>query len=111
MSADTAMIDALAEAIKRARVVRLVYRRQSDEVVSIHEIAPIDLRPGWTRKTASILYLWAWCFAEGKLEMHLMERVQRVIETGRTFDPALILSNWPEESWPLPETWEIQRQW
>jgi hypothetical protein len=104
-------IQSLVEAIQRKLVIRLVYRRQADEVVSIHEVAPVDIRPGWSPRTAKLLYLWGWCFAENKLEMHLVHRIEKAILTESTFDPKDVLSKWPREGWPIPETWEVPREW
>ena len=101
-------IQQLVGAITRSETVRLVYARQSDEVVSIHDIAPVDIRPGETPKTSSTLYIWAWCFAEDKPETHLLDRIHRVLATGETFELSAILARWPED-WPLPDKWAVPR--
>lgn len=104
-------MEALIRAIQEKKRVRIVYRRKADEVVSVHEVAPIDLRGGWTSRTANTLYLWAWCFAEDRLEMHLMDRLARVIPLETTFDPLAILARWPVQKWPIPESWTVPRDW
>lgn len=102
--------EAIAQAIAEAATVRLVYKHRNDETVSIHEIAPIDLRPGDTDRTARIFYLWAWCLAEDKLESHIASRILKVIPTGQSFDAAEILARWAE-SGPLPDRWVVPRTW
>jgi len=98
-------------AIESARKVRLAYRRQSDEVTSLHEIAPVDVRPGWTDRTRNNQYLWAWCYAEGKAEMHLVDRIEGAFLLESEFDPAAVLRDWRDTGWPLPDTWEVRREW
>lgn len=102
--------DRLVRAIRGQERVRLVYARQRDEVVSIHEVAPIDIRPGDTPRTAATLYVWAWCFAESKPETHLLARIQRVLDTADTFDAAAMLKAWIDH-WPLPDGWKVERSW
>jgi len=98
----------LITAIRSERRVRLSYRRQSDEVVSLHEVAPIDIRTGWSAKTSHTLYLWAFCFAEEKAEMHLLSRIIAVTVLPQNFSPSEVLRDWP---WPLPEAWTVEREW
>ena len=100
----------LVEGIVNRRRVRLAYSRQSDGVTSIHEVAPIDVQPGDTPRTADVAYLWAWCFAEAKLERHLMDRVLKAELLEQAFDPEWVLAQWPY-GWPRPNTWQIPRDW
>ena len=102
--------DEIAEAIGACRRLRLVYTRKADGVTSIHEVAPVDIRPGDTPATATNEYLWAWCFAEDKLERHLLDRVRSVEILPTRFEPAEILARWPS-GWPQPSTWRIGRTW
>jgi predicted DNA-binding transcriptional regulator YafY len=105
------LVSALVTAIQHRKRVRLAYQRKADEVVSIHEIAPVDIRIGWTPDTSGQLYVWAWCYAEDRLEMHLLDRVVRVIHLDETFDPASILHRWPRDRWPIPDDWSVPREW
>ncbi len=111
MEAEERTTAILERAIREHLCVRLVYRRKSDEVVSVHEIAPLDIREGWTEKTATTLYLWAWCFAESQAEMHVLERVIGVTLLNRVFQPPELLRRWPTDRWPLPDAWRVQRDW
>jgi predicted DNA-binding transcriptional regulator YafY len=104
-------LENLVLAIAERRRVRLVYQRQADEVTTIHEVAPMDLRPGDTQRTAHTVYLWAWCFAEDRLELHLMSRVKRADLLDGFFDPAPLLARWPEDIWPRFPTWNVPRDW
>ncbi|HEX9123545.1 MAG TPA: WYL domain-containing protein [Actinomycetota bacterium] len=104
-------LEALMRAIQGRHRVKLVYRRQLDGVTSIHEIAPLDIRGGDTSRTANTLYLWAWCFAEQEAEMHLMDRVERVLELDQVFDTDDLLARWPTRRWPLPKSWSVPRDW
>jgi predicted DNA-binding transcriptional regulator YafY len=106
--ADEDAVQKLTLAITEHRRVRLTYSRQADEVTSIHEVAPIDIRGGDTPRTKQTFYLWAWCFAEDKLERHLLDRIVRVDGLQATFDPGAIYRRWPE-GWPMPDTWNIPR--
>jgi predicted DNA-binding transcriptional regulator YafY len=101
----------LVRAIAERRRVRLAYRRQKDAVISVHEVAPIDLRPGDTLRTANTVYLWAWCFAEDRLELHILARVLRAQLLDAVFDPEPLLSRWPEDIWPRFEEWVVPRDW
>lgn len=103
-------IGLLVEAIRSAKRVRLIYRRKYDEVTSVHEIAPVDIRRGPRETTGDTPYLWAWCFAEDKLETHFLDRIERVIVLDEIFDPAQILGRWPEQ-WPRPDEWVVPREW
>lgn len=105
------VIDSLIVAIQGSRVVRLVYRRKRDDVVAIHEVAPLDMRPGFSSRTADVPYLWAWCLVEEKAETHLLDRIERVLPLDRYFDPAAVLAKWPEAAWPLPGEWLVPREW
>lgn len=100
----------IVEAIKRKRVIRLGYARNSDGVVSLHDVAPIDVRPGDTTATASRLYLWAYCLAEQRLETHIFDRVITAQPTDREFSAHFVDSVWPA-NWPRPAKWEISRDW
>ena len=91
--------------------LRLAYRRAKDDVTSVHEIAPIDIRFGDRPTTHGKRYLWAWCFATNELEMHAIDRVVRAIPLATTFDPSEILARWPRRRWPIPYDWEIPRDW
>jgi predicted DNA-binding transcriptional regulator YafY len=104
-------VTALVEAIQNCRRVRLVYRRQLDGVTSMHEVAPLDLRPGDTGRTATTIYLWAWCFAEQEAEMHLLDRVLRAQALEARFDPTEIAGAWPMKRWPIPAEWTVPRDW
>jgi hypothetical protein len=100
----------LCDAISRCQVLLLGYERQRDGIVSLHRVAPIDIRPGETAKTGDRLYLWAYCYDEAIPEMHILERVRTAKSTGEAFDPTSILDNWPEK-WPLPDSWRVSRKW
>lgn len=105
------VINQLVQAVIGAETVRLVYSNlKKAGVVSMHDVAPIDVRPGDTPRTSSTLYLWAWCFAEDKPETHLVSRIRRVSPTGNTFDGPEILDLWVAH-WPLPEGWKVPRTW
>jgi predicted DNA-binding transcriptional regulator YafY len=106
----TAFEDVIADAIQARRRLRLVYQRKADDVVSVHEVAPVDVRPGDTPRTANTTYVWAWCFAEDKLERHLLDRVLKAQKLEDGFDPEEILRRWPE-GWPRPITWAVPRDW
>ena len=84
---------------------------QRDEVTSIHEVAPLDVRAGWTERTDHLLYVWAWCYAEDKAEMHLLDRVEAVVGVAKSFDPQVVLAEWTRTAWPLPDEWEVSRDW
>lgn len=79
--------------------------------MSLHEVAPIDIRSGERRGTEKTLYLWAWCFAENELEMHVLARIEKVIELDEPFSPDHVFSMWPKDRWPVPETWAVPRDW
>lgn len=100
----------LIDAIRRHCVVRLGYSRQGDGVLSLHYVAPVDIRPGETPRTAATLYLWAYCFDESEAEMHLIERVLSATITEQVFEPADVLGRWPKK-WPLPTSWVVTRDW
>ena len=100
----------VANAIQDRIRVRLSYRRKSDGAVSVHEVAPIDIQPGDTSRTADTEYLWAWCFAEAKLERHLLDRIVWIEPLETHFDAAWILSQWPV-GWPRPAKWRLPRDW
>ena len=104
-------VEALTDAIKQHRVVRLGYSRQSDGVLSLHNVAPLDLRPGESARTANTVYLWAYCFEESRVETHILDRVRSVHRTADLFDPAEILARWPRHKWPLPAEWVVPRDW
>lgn len=104
-------MEALIRAIAGHEKCRLVYKRAKDGVTSIHEIGPVDIRRGDRTTTRDRLYLWAWCFAEGELEMHRIDRIVRVIQMGSPFDPAWVMANWPEAHWPKPDRWMVPRNW
>ena len=104
-------IEALTTGITSRRIVRLGYSRQRDGVLSLHHVAPIDIRPGDTPRTSATWYLWAYCFEEQRLEMHLLDRVRSANLTGGLFDPAEILAKWPAPDWPRPEAWIVPRSW
>ena len=100
----------LEEAITQRRIVRVAYVRQSDGVVSLHHVAPIDIRLGDTLKTSGTRYLWAWCFEEGKAETLIVDRIQRVVPTAEVFNPKAVLSSWAS-NWPMPDSWAVPRDW
>lgn len=101
----------MIDAIKSRRVVRLAYARQADGVLSLHYVAPVDVRPGDSPRMASTMYLWAYCIDEKRIEMHLLDRVRAVQLTDGSFDPDAILRAWPVERWPIPATWTVERRW
>jgi predicted DNA-binding transcriptional regulator YafY len=102
------LISAVREAIDNRRVVRLGYERSYDGVISLHFVAPIDMRGGDSRKTADNVYIWAYCFDEAKPETHLVDRVRSISATNRTFDPWQVFQAWPDD-WPLPHDWVVPR--
>ena len=105
------IVAALIDAIVNHRKVRLVYRRAKDGVTSIHEVAPVDIRGGDRSTTKDRLYLWAWCFAQRDLEMHVLDRIVNVVPGADSFDPRWLLASWPESRWPKPARWNIPRDW
>lgn len=108
MSDATGHIRNLVDAITHCRVVRLAYRRQRDEVITLHHVAPVDIRAGATERLAERIYLWAFCYDEGRLERHLLDRIVSAEATERGFQPADILRQWPE-GWLIPEEWMVPR--
>lgn len=92
-------------------VGRLAYSRQRDGILSLHHVAPIDIRAGDTPRTSETWYLWAYCYEEQCLEMHLMDRVRSAVLMERCSEPAEILRRWPEPEWPRPEVWVVPRNW
>lgn len=98
----------LVSAIQACRIVRLAYRRQRDEVVSLHYVAPVDIRV-FTDPSGDRLHLWAYCFDERRLERHLLDRVVSVVDGGDTFSPREILAKWPA-GWLLPGEWTVPRE-
>ena len=100
----------LTQAIVQRRIVRLGYARQRDEIVSLHRVAPIDIRAGETRNTANRVYLWAYCYEESLVETHLLDRIRSVTLTEDRFSPPAIFAQWPE-TWPLPDAWAVPRDW
>ena len=104
-------IETLVRAIQHCEVVRLGYSRQADGILSLHRVAPIDIRPGETPRTRQKTYLWAFCLEEGRVEMHLLDRILSVSPTDSTYEPAPILEYWPTDRWPLPEEWVVPRDW
>src|SRR5439155_37005 len=93
---------ALTEAIQNRVIVRLGYARQRDEIVSLHRVAPVDIRAGETRNTGGRAYLWAYCYEEALVETHLMGRIRSVTLTAEHFRPTAIFAQWPK-AWPIPE--------
>lgn len=107
MSTRNPITDALVAAIIDCRVVRLGYRRQRDEMISLHSVAPVDIR-WFTDPAGDRVHLWAYCFDERRLERHLLDRVVTVSDAGRPFSPREILARWPT-GWLLPEEWTVPR--
>lgn len=99
---------ALVSAIQGCRIIRLAYRRQRDEVISLHYVAPVDIRVGVTDATKGRTYLWAYCFDENRLERHLLDRIVSVTASDEAFSPREILSKWPE-GWLIPDEWTVPR--
>ncbi len=111
MDDHAAMVDLLVRAVVDETTVRLVYaNKKKAGVVGIHDVAPIDVRPGDTPATSKTLYVWAWCFAEDKPETHTLTRIRRATPTGEKFDGGRILAQWVEH-WPLPDQWVVPRSW
>jgi predicted DNA-binding transcriptional regulator YafY len=108
--ATQAVLDVLTEAIVSSRLVRLGYSRKADGVVSLHHVAPVDIRRGDTAATEDTWYLWAYCVEEARLERHLVDRIVSATGDDQSFDPRDVLRRWPE-GWPLPDEWVIPRQW
>lgn len=101
------IVPELVAAIQECRIVRLGYRRQRDEVVSLHFVAPVDIRV-FTDAAGNRIHLWAYCFDERRLERHLLDRVVSVTDSGETFSPRQILDGWPD-GWLLPDEWTVPR--
>lgn len=89
-------------------IVRLGYRRLADGVVSLHRVAPVDVRPGPSSRTAKTLYLWAFCYEESKLERHQPDQVVSVTVSEERFVPRDILAGWPQ-GWLIPKEWVVPR--
>ena len=85
------------------------YERR-DGSVSLHMVAPVDLQPGDRPSTEGKEYLWAYCFAESKAELHLTDRILTVRVLAEAFDPARVIADWPV-SWRLPASWRVSRSW
>lgn len=100
----------LTSAIRDHNNVQLAYRRL-DGSTSLHLVAPIDIRHGNTPATEAHEYLWAFCYAESRAEMHRCEGILTVRVMDTAFEPAELLSNWPVERWPLPSKWQVARRW
>lgn len=100
----------VANHIRNKRRMRVAYRRQSDEMTGIHNLAPLDVRAGDSRRTQRTLYLWAWCYSCGRAEMLLISRIDAVTTLDESFDPAEVMSRWPRDRWPLAE-WTVSRDW
>jgi predicted DNA-binding transcriptional regulator YafY len=100
----------LEAAIRDRVIIRLGYQRR-DGVISLHYVAPLDLQPGDRATTRDVTYLWAYCLDEGEAEMHRLDRVRSVTPTDDLFSPADIFERWPNDRWPLPEAWEVARDW
>lgn len=108
----TEIVGALTAAIADRRIVRLGYSRlQRGAMLTLHYIAPIDIRPGESEATRGILYLWAYCFDQSRLETHLLGRVRSVTPSDEVFDPDLIMRLWPTDRWPVPPDWVVPRDW
>lgn len=99
---------ALENAIGGCRIIRLGYVRASDGLVTLHRVAPVDIRPGDTPRFATTEYLWAFCYEESKLERHLVNRIVSVTPTPDAFDPRDLFRSWPE-GWYVPKQWVIPR--
>jgi hypothetical protein len=100
---------ALVRAIRERKKVQLGYKRL-DGSVSLHTVAPLDIRQGETAKTERSDYLWAYCFAEGRLESHILTRVLTVLVRAETFASREILALCPP-SWDAPRDWSVHRKW
>ena len=100
----------LERAIRDQIRVQIAYRR-ADGTVSLHVVAPVDIRFGETDRTRTTEYVWAFCYAEGLAEMHLCDRVLSARVLTDTFDGEALLGNWPHRKWPLPKSWTVPRQW
>lgn len=100
---------AVVGAIRSHRKLQLGYRRR-DGSLSLHTVAPVDLQMGNRAGTESTEYLWAYCFAEEKAELHACERILSVRALGESFEPADVLGRWPDR-WTLPNDWAIDRIW
>lgn len=100
----------LEQAIRGHLRVQLAYQR-IDGSVSLHVVAPVDIRFGETEATRGTEYLWAHCYAENVAEMHRCDRIisARILE--ESFDPAELVRNWPQHKWPLPVEWAVVRSW
>jgi predicted DNA-binding transcriptional regulator YafY len=98
----------LVAAIRECRIVRLAYRRQRDEIITLHNVAPVDIRAGGTEWLKARTYLWAYCYDESRLERHLLDRVVSVTISEEVFKPRAILEKWPD-GWLVPEEWTVPR--
>ena len=90
--------------------LQLGYER-ADGSRSLHVVAPLDLRLGDRPSTTTNEYLWAFCFAESKAETHLTDRILSARILDDVFDVAEVLAAWPVGTWPLPDSWNIPREW
>jgi predicted DNA-binding transcriptional regulator YafY len=105
------ILTTLVRGITERRRVQLAYRRKKLGGGSIHDVAPLDIRPGWTPNTAHELYLWAWCFPDDRPELRLIERITKATLLHESFSEEPLLRRWPLEGWPLPDAWEVPRDW
>jgi len=105
---DDDSVQALVAAVQECSVVRLAYRRQRDEIITLHRVAPVDIRAGGTEWLKARTYLWAYCYDESRLERHLLDRVVSVTRSDEGFVPRDILRKWPD-GWLIPEVWTVPR--
>lgn len=104
------LIEQITTAIDNREILRIGYSHLHGGPLSLHRIAPVDVRPGDSAKTSRTLYLWAFCYDRNQPETHLLTGIRTLTETSETFDPLLVLRMWPDR-WPLPPTWAIPRDW
>lgn len=99
----------VVEAIQLHQKLQLGYRR-TDGSLSLHTVAPVDIQPGDRPSTSEKEYLWAFCYAENKAELHLCERILSARILDERFSVNELLDMWPRE-WTLPEVWRVPRSW
>lgn len=102
--------ETLERAIQGERKAQVGYQR-ADGSISVHVVAPVDIRLGETERTGDTEYLWAFCYAEGIPEMHRCDRILQVRELAEGFSGKALLESWPSKKWPLPNAWVIRRAW
>jgi predicted DNA-binding transcriptional regulator YafY len=101
----------LTSAIKGGLVVRLGYSPIDGGPITLHRVAPIDIRPGDSESTRSVSYLWAYCFDRHRVEKHRLPGIRTVTVTEERFDTTAVMNTFREQGWQVPGDWVVSRDW